>query len=112
MVMVDDAAKRIGLSALLKRILFDEEELFSLKERIRAFGEGSLTAKEFKTYIVKARLRMLGELKDLLPLLASYGQESSIDASALEEKIQEREELLEDVTDRVETILKQMKSTS
>ena len=102
------------LETLLKRVLFDQDGLGILKEKITQLRAGEISAKEFKISLVKARYQMLKELLELFPFYASRkagtnnGDQDGRLVEEWQKKVNEREELLVEVTDRVEKMLQEM----
>jgi hypothetical protein len=108
--------------SLLKKIIFDKSHLNSLKQDIKDFNDKTITPKELKRRILIAKAEVLESLLETLPFYfqtmkplerdgknpKSPKSNSDINVTskitALEGKLQEREELLEIIAQRLERI--------
>ncbi len=95
---------------LVEKIIFNEDELETLKIAIKNFTEGKTNAKELKELLLQCRGRMVEDISELTFMIAQRSQaEIPTPQSAsptkvesqLRKEIQEKNELLETVARRV-----------
>ncbi|MFX1410425.1 MAG: hypothetical protein ACFFA6_08730 [Promethearchaeota archaeon] len=105
------------LSTLLEKILFNQEELEILKNKIYKFSIKELTGNELRNYIFRIRIHIMEKLLEFFPFyLKESLNNKSIDSlihsesnKKIREKIKEREDLLEKVAFKVDIIHKKLK---
>ena len=104
---------------LIERIVFDEEELETIKIAIKNFTEGKTSAKDLKVLLLQCRGRMMDDITDFIFLFAKKRSKNQLEAeksksrststtkveSQLREEIKEKNELLEIVAQRVNQLV-------
>jgi hypothetical protein len=108
---------------VVEKIVFDEEELEELKVVIKKFAEGRIQIKELKQKFLQCRGRIVRDISNFLNFcvdrirndqfsddqkVAIEDQSSHINAK-LQQDIEDREELLKDVAEKVNEIVSNIK---
>jgi hypothetical protein len=97
---------------VLERIIFDEEELTELKNVVGEFAKGNVQSKQLKKKILLCRSRMLEDLKEfVLFYINSKKQEKELETVdfKVSQELEERNELLEIVANRVNQLVAKLK---
>jgi len=97
---------------VLEKIIFDEEELIELKGVVSEFTEGKVQPIQLKKKILLCRSRMLEDLKEfVLFYINSKKQEKELKIVdfKLKQELDERNELLEMVANRVNQLVTKLK---
>ena len=97
---------------VLEKIIFDEEELIELKGVVGEFTEGKVQPIQLKKKILLCRSRMLEDLIEfLLFYINSKKQEKELKTMdfKLKQELDERNELLEMVANRVNQLVAKLK---
>ena len=101
------------LKGLVEKVIFSGDNLNLLKIKITQLSRNEITPKEMKQLILNQRATMLDEILELFPFFIKNLQEndnsraksSDINTSDLEQKLGEREELLELVARRIQGLV-------
>lgn len=101
------------LKGLVEKVIFSGDNLNLLKIKITQLSRDEITPKEMKQLILNQRATMLDEILELFPFFIKNLQEndnsrtisSDINTSDLEQKLGEREELLELVAKRIQGLV-------
>ena len=101
------------LKGLVEKVIFSGDNLNLLKIKISQLSRDEITPKEMKQLILNQRATMLDEILELFPFFFKKLQEndnsrtnsSDINISDLEQKLGEREELLELVARRIQGLV-------
>lgn len=101
------------LKGLVEKVLFHQDNLNVLKNKITQLSRNEISQKEMKHLILNQRATMLDEILELFPFFINKIQEnknsrtnsSNNHNSELEKKLKEREELLELVGKRIEELV-------
>jgi hypothetical protein len=102
------------LKGLVEKVIFDQDNLNSLKTKIKQLSRDEITPKEMKQLILNQRAIMLDDILELFPFYINKLQENkqsrskssnSNSISELEEKLGEREELLELLARRIQGLV-------
>jgi len=101
------------LKGLVEKVIFSGDNLNLLKIKITQLSRDEITPKEMKQLILNQRATMLDEILELFPFFIKKLQESDnsrtassdINTSDLEQKLGEREELLELVARRIQGLV-------
>ncbi len=102
------------LKGLVEKVIFDQDNLNSLKTKIKQLSRDEITQKEMKQLILNQRAIMLDDILELFPFYINKLQENeqsrtkssnSNSISELEEKLGEREELLELLARRIQGLV-------
>lgn len=101
------------LKGLVEKVIFDQDSLNLLKIKITQLSRDEISPKEMKQLILNQRAMMLDEILELFPYFIknlqvndnSRTQSSDINKSELEQKLGEREELLELVAKRIQGLV-------
>ena len=97
---------------VLEKIIFDEDELTELKSVVGEFTKGKVQPRQLKKEILLCRSRMLEDLKEfVLFYINSKKQEKELETVDfnLKQELEERNELLEIVANRVNQLLLKLK---
>ena len=97
---------------MVEKIVFNEEQLFELKEALTQVGANKLTVKQVKSMILDQRTRIMEDTIDLLHFYLEQRVKqpatiasSSEELSVLEARLTEREDLLEEIGRRLKRIV-------
>ena len=101
------------LKGLVEKVIFNQDNLNLLKIKINRLSRDEITSKEMKQLILNQRAVMLDEILELFPFFIKNLQEndnsrmqsSDINISEFEQKLGEREELLELVARRIQGLV-------
>ncbi|MHA1372923.1 MAG: hypothetical protein ACTSVI_06995 [Promethearchaeota archaeon] len=101
------------LKGLVEKVIFSGDNLNLLKLKITQLSRDKITPKEMKQLILNQRATMLNEILELFPFFIKRREESDnsrtassdINISDLEQKLGEREELLELVARRIQGLV-------
>ena len=112
---------------IIEKIVFDEDELTKLKEKIRDLVEGKIQAKQLKQSLLQSRDRIVKDLSKFLIFCidrvesnnknrnlhksSAYNQ-SDLEYKGLRKDIAEKNELLEIVAEKVNKIVSSVKHTN
>lgn len=110
------------IEQLIEKIVFDKEELETLKIAIKNFTEGKTSAKELKVLLLQCRGRMMEDITDFFLLFAEKRIKDQLQTeksksrsisttkieSTLREEIKEKNELLEIVARRVNRLVSRL----
>jgi hypothetical protein len=100
----------VEIKNILEKIVFDEDHLFQLKEVLNQLNTNKIPLKEVKQVILTLRTDMMESLIDLFSFYLNQQQsrvissENEEEAKILQLQIKEREELLEEIGRRLESI--------
>ncbi|MBY9003436.1 MAG: hypothetical protein KGD73_05655, partial [Candidatus Lokiarchaeota archaeon] len=100
------------LKGLVEKVIFEQDNLNLLKLKINQLSRDEITPKEMKQIILNQRAMMLEEILELFPFFIKNLQEDNSrtksndnNTSVLEQKLGEREELLELVARRIQSLV-------
>ena len=101
------------LKGLVEKVIFEQDNLNLLKLKINQLSRDEITPKEMKQIILNQRAMMLEEILELFPFFIKNLQEidnsrtksDDNNTSDLEQKLGEREELLELVARRIQSLV-------
>jgi len=97
---------------VLERIIFDEDELTELKSIVGEFAKGKVQPRQLKKEILLYRSRILEDLKEFVQFyINSKKQEKELKTVdfKLSQDLEERNELLEIVANRVNQLVVKLK---
>ena len=100
----------IKIKTMVEKIVFNEEQLFELKEALSQVGVNKLTVKQVKSMILDQRTKIMEDTIDLLHFYLEKRVKQpeiipSEELSMLEARLTEREDLLEEIGRRLERIV-------
>ena len=101
------------LKGLVEKVIFEQDNLNLLKLKINQLSRDEITPKEMKQIILNQRAMMLEEILELFPFFIknlhqednSRTKSNDNNTSVLEQKLGEREELLEIVAHRIQSLV-------
>ena len=98
------------IKTMVEKIVFNEEQLFELKEALSQVGTNKLTVKQVKSMILDQRTQIMEDTIDLLHFYLEQRVKQpktipSEELSVLEARLAEREDLLEEIGRRLEQII-------
>lgn len=106
------------LSNSLEKIIFDENDLNKLKQTINDLTLGLIEPKKLKEIIINSRFRLLEELLEFFPFylkhdnfqhsVEEFTNESDLDP-CLNEELKEKDELLQELGNRIDKIFNKLK---
>lgn len=100
----------VEIKNLVEKIVFDENQLFQLKEALSQLNAKKIELKEVKQVILNQRLEISESLVDLFSFylnrqqLSLISRENEDEIENLHLKIKEREDLLEEIGRRFESL--------
>ena len=110
---MDDTTAQKYLSDVIEKVIFDENELNSLKMLIQDVSIGKLEAKQLRAAILERRVSMMEKIVKLFPFLQKkvsgindpkiVGDTRAL--QKLEKELEERNSLLENIGSRMQSIL-------
>jgi len=116
MLLTKDMNSLDILKGLVEKVIFDQDNLNSLKTKITQLSRDEISPKEMKQLILNQRAVMLDEILELFPFFIKKLQENenstakssnSYMLSELEQKFREREELLELIAKRIQGLVQE-----
>lgn len=111
---MDVIKKDDRLYSLLEKIIFNENEFKLLKTTINEVSEGKIQPKSLRNLIIQDRIRILEDLVEFFPFYIQYSVQQfnkSIERNSyqtdeiLNQKIKEREKLLEIIAKRLNDLV-------
>jgi len=104
------------IKTMVEKIVFNEEQLFALKEALSQVGTNKLAIKDVKNMILDQRTKIMEDTIDLLSFYMEQQVQQPVipseELSVLKAKVTEREELLEEIGRRLERITGNHRSDS
>ncbi|MFX0104429.1 MAG: hypothetical protein ACFE75_02930 [Candidatus Hodarchaeota archaeon] len=110
--------KNNNLEEMLEKIVFDKENLTILKNAISKVDTGEISLKELRQQIIELRVRLLDNLLKFFPFylkqaiteksLRDFTQDTN-NMAQLEQELEERNELLEEVGTRINRVFETLK---
>ena len=98
---------------MVEKIVFDEDQLFQLKEALNQLNVNNIDLREVKQVILEQRTEIMESLIDLFFFYINQNQsrvsssENGEEIEKLQIKIKEREKLLEEVGRRLQRITRE-----
>jgi len=98
---------------MVEKIVFDEDQLFQLKEALNQLNANNIDLREVKQVILEQRTEIMESLIDLFFFYINQNQsrvsssENGEEIEKLQIKIKEREKLLEEVGRRLQRITRE-----
>lgn len=117
MVMMNNNSKEF-LYDMLEKILFDENQLTKLKDGIEEVSTGRLSPKLLRKRIIELRVEIVEKLLEFFPFYfkqittnqkINEFTEKKITSAPLSEELQEKNELLEKVGTKINSIYEKLK---
>jgi len=107
------------LSNSLEKIIFDENDFNKLKQTINDLSLGLIEPKKLKEVIINSRFRLLEELLEFFPFylkhdniqhsVEEFTKESESSDPRLNEELKEKDELLQELGNRIDNIFNKLK---
>lgn len=105
------------LYEMLEKIVFNEVQLMTLKKGIEKVANGYLNPKDLRKQIIELRVKLIEDLIEFFPFYLKQSltenklnnYTDSNESSSLSEKLQEKNNLLEEVGLRINSIYKKLK---
>ncbi|MFW9819654.1 MAG: hypothetical protein ACFFE5_08600 [Candidatus Thorarchaeota archaeon] len=102
---------------MLEKIVFNEVQLMTLKKGIEKVANGYLNPKDLRKQIIELRVKLIEDLIEFFPFYLKQSltenklnnYTDSNESSSLSEKLQEKNNLLEEVGLRINSIYKKLK---
>ena len=94
------------LNKTLEKIVFKETEFKDLKNIINGLNEGRYNFEHLKKKIIESRIRILKEITEFISFYINQQQKTpkSSNISELKQDLQEREQFLELIAEKIENI--------
>jgi hypothetical protein len=109
-----------NLYNMIENIVFDKENLETLKIAINNASNGRLPAKELRELIIQSRLKITQKIAAFFPFyhkqlttedsLEKFRNSSDVNTPQLEEELNDKNKLLEEIGSRVNNIFHKLKS--